>query len=162
MNFLDIAILIVIAVSAFSGLKQGLIKAILSFVGLALGISLASRYYSTLASSLGFISNPTFAAIAAFAIILVAILVITAVVATILTKIASLVMLGWLNRLGGALFGFLMGAIICGVALAVWLKFLGATAFITKSALAKILLDRFPLVLSFLPKEFDIIRQFLK
>ena len=162
MNYLDIGILIVIAVSAFNGLRQGLIKAVLSFIGLALGISLASRYYTTLAPSLTFISNPTYAAIAAFAIILIAILVVTAVVAAVLTKVASAILLGWLNRVGGAVFGFLVGAVICGVALAVWLKFLGANDLITKSVLAKILLDKLPLVLSFLPKEFDIIRQLLK
>jgi len=161
-NYLDIVILIVIAVSAFSGFLQGLIKAVLSFVGLALGISLASRYYASLAPDLTFISNPTFAEIAAFAIILITILIATTVTAVVLTNIASAILLGWLNRLGGAVLGFLIGSLICGVVLAVWLRFFGATGFITESVLAKVLLDKLPLVLSFLPKEFDIIRDFLK
>ena len=161
MNCLDIGILVIIALSAFNGLKQGLIKAILSFVGLIVGVTLASRFYGALAALLTFIPQQ-FANIAAFVIILVAILIIASIISAVLTKVASAILLGWLNRLGGAVFGFLMGAIFVGAALAIWLKFLGQNDIIRASTLAAILLDKLPLVLNLLPPEFDSIRQLFK
>ncbi len=161
MNWLDIAILVVIALSAFNGLKQGLIKAILSFAGLIVGVTLASRFYGVLAALLTFIPQQ-FANVAAFVIVLVAILIIASIIGAVLTKVASAILLGWLNRLGGAVFGFLMGAIFVGAALAIWLKFLGQNDIIRASPLAAILLDKLPLVLNLLPSEFDSIRQLFK
>ncbi len=161
MNWLDIGILVVIALSAFNGLKQGLIKAILSFAGLIVGVTLASRFYGVLAALLTFIPQQ-FANVAAFVIVLVAILIIASIIGAVLTKVASAILLGWLNRLGGAVFGFLMGAIFVGAALAIWLKFLGQNDIIRASTLAAILLDKLPLVLNLLPSEFDSIRQLFK
>ena len=40
-------------------------------------------------------------------------------------------MLGWVNRLGGAVFGLLLGAITCGALLAAWVKFFGIGETIT-------------------------------
>jgi len=64
------------------------------------------------------------------------------------------------NRLGGALFGLVLGAILCGALLATWVRFLGITGAIVESTLARILLDYFPLVLALLPDEFDAVRSF--
>jgi len=69
-------------------------------------------------------------------------------------------MLGWVNHLGGAVFGLVLGAIFCGALLATWVKFLGATGAITESNLAFILVDFFPVVLALLPEEFDAVRSF--
>ncbi len=162
MNWLDIGILVVIGLSVFNGLRQGLIKAVLSFAGLIVGVTLASRFYPTVAGFLTFLPQGTVAEVAAFVIILVAILIVTSIIAAVLTKVASAILLGWLNGLGGAVFGFLMGAIFVGAILAIWLKFLGKNDIITGSLLAGILLDKLPLVLNLLPSEFDSIRQFFK
>ena len=44
MNWLDIVILVFVAIAALIGLKIGLIKAALSLAGIILGIFLAGRY----------------------------------------------------------------------------------------------------------------------
>ena len=108
MNWLDIGILVVIGLSVFNGLRQGLIKAVLSFVGLIVGVTLASRFYTTVADLLTFLPQRTVADVAAFMLILVVILIVTSILAGVLTKVASAILLGWLNRLGGAVFGFLI------------------------------------------------------
>ena len=100
--------------------------------------------------------------IVAFIIILAVVLVIATVIASVLKWIVSAVLLGWVNRLGGAVFGFLIGAIFCGVVLATWVKYFGISATIEGSALAAVLLDRFPLVLALLPAEFDSVRSFFR
>ena len=160
MSWLDIAIIVPIAIATVLGLKIGIIKAVLSLVGLIVGVILAGRYYLPFSELLTFISQAAIAKAIAFAIILIGVMVIASILAALLKWTASLMMLGWINRLGGAAFGLILGAMACGALLAMWVKFLGPTAFITESALAPILLDRLPVVLALLPDEFDAIRAF--
>ena len=163
MNWLDTVIIIILAVSAFFGLKTGIIKAVLSLVGVILGVVLAGQYYGALADVLPFFSEPSKVAnIVAFAIILVVVMVVAAVLARFLKWAASVMMLGWVNHLGGAAFGLFMGAIFCGALLAIWVKWLGAGSTISESLLSIFLLDKFPLVLALLPDEFDAVRSFFQ
>ncbi len=160
MNWLDIVILIVMALFFFAGFTNGLIKTAISLAGLVVGIILAGRFSPFLATYLTFIPSTQIANIAAFIIIFVAILVMATVLSFILTRVASAILLGWLNHLAGGAVGLVAGAIICAALLATWLKYLGMNSVITQSQLAKILLDKLPLILSLLPESFGSIRQF--
>jgi len=160
MNWLDIVIIVLIGISTLSGLKIGLIKELLSLAGLILGIILAGRYYTDLAGRLTFIPQENLAKIAAFAIILIGVMLIAGILAAILKSLVAAVMLGWIDHLGGAVLGFLLGAIFCSVFLAIWAKFLGTGGPIAESSLALVLLDKLPMILALLPKEFDAIRSF--
>ncbi len=162
MNWLDIVIIVAITVPTVIGLRIGMIKAALSLAGLIVGVIVAGRYYLPLSEQLSFISQESVAEIAAFIIILVGIMIIAAVLARLLKWTASVIMLGWVNHLGGAVFGLVLGAILCGALLAIWVKFLGVTGAITESNLASILVDFFPLVLALLPDEFDAVRPFFQ
>jgi membrane protein required for colicin V production len=162
MNWLDIVILVVIAVAAFAGLIVGLIAAGLSLAGIIVGIILAGRYYLPFSQHLGFIPEENIARIVAFAIILVGVVLIALVLAMVLRWAFSLIKLGWIDRLGGAVFGLAAGTLLCGAVLAMWVKFVGAGASVTGSALASILLEHFPVVLGLLPAEFDAVRAFFQ
>ena len=162
MNWLDIVIIVAITVPTVIGLRIGMIKAALSLAGLIVGVIVAGRYYLPLSEQLSFISQESVAEIAAFIIILIGIMIIAAVLARLLKWTASVIMLGWVNHLGGAVFGLVLGAILCGALLAIWVKFLGVTGAITESNLASILVDFFPLVLALLPDEFDAVRPFFQ
>ncbi len=162
MSWLDIVILVVVSTTIFWGLRIGIIKAALSLAGLIVGIILAGRYYVPLSELLSAIPQADVAKVVAFAIILIGVMVIASVLAVVLKWIASVVMLGWVNRLGGAVFGLVLGAMLCGALLATWVKFLGIAEVISQSRLAVILLDRFPAVLALLPDEFDVIRSFFQ
>jgi len=161
MNPLDIVIAVVLIFPIFTGLKQGLIKAALSLAGLIVGVVLASNFYQQLAGVLGFIANKDIANVVAFIVILVVVMIIANVAVIFLKATAKAVMLGWVDHLGGAVFGFLMGAIFMGALLAAFVKFFG-TGLVTESWLAAILLDKFPLVLALLPSEFDAIGDFFQ
>ena len=162
MHWLDIVIIVLIAIPTLIGLRSGIIKAVLSLAGVIVGIILAGRYYAALSEQLTFIPQDSLARIAAFAIILIGVMLIAGVLASVLKWITSVVMLGWVNRLGGAIFGFVLGAIFCSALLAIWAKFLGAEGPITESGLATLLLDQFPMVLALLPEEFDSVRSFFQ
>jgi membrane protein required for colicin V production len=162
MNWLDIVIVILLLVSAISGFANGLIKSIFSLVGLIVGIFLAGHFYVALSEHLTFISNENAARIVAFIIIFLAVAIVAGILGAILTKIISAILLGWLNRLGGAVFGVVLGGIFIGLILAIWVKYAGGSGVVSGSAIAPILLDRIPVILALLPKEFDTIRQYLQ
>jgi uncharacterized membrane protein required for colicin V production len=81
-------------------------------VGLIVGIVLAGRFYASLAGSLSFISDESVARVAAFIIIFLLVIIIASILGVVLTKLISAVMLGWVNRLLGAIFGFFLGAFL--------------------------------------------------
>jgi len=169
MNWLDIVLLVFLAIATLVGLKTGLIKAALSLVGVIVGIILASRFYLPLSEQLAFIPNTTLARIIAGLIIFGAVMLAATMLARFLKWITSLVMLGWINRLGGAVLGLLLGTFFVGTALAFWvkaadewLKLPAIAAPISDSSVARILLDRLPLVLALLPEEFSSVTSFFQ
>ena len=162
MNWLDIAILAAMAVTTLVGLRMGIIKAVLTLAGLVVGIILAGRFYTPLSQQLSFIPEASMAKIAAFAIILIGVALIAALLAQLLKWAASMMMLGWANHLGGAIFGLVLGALLCSALLAMVVKFLGMGETVAESTVAPLLLDRLPLVLALLPDEFDAVRSFFQ
>jgi len=162
MNWLDIVLIVAIGIATFIGLRKGIIKTVLTLAGLILGIFLAGRYYVPFSEQLTLISSPGWAKVAAFVIIFIGVMVIAAVLARLLERVASVIMLGWANRLVGAILGFVVGAMLCGALLAIWVKYLGVSGAIAESNIAPILLDRFPKVLALLPAEFDAVRSFFQ
>ena len=161
MNWLDIVLAIVLVIGIVMGLKAGLIKMGVSLAGLILAIFLAGRFYVALADTMTFISSAGAARVVAYIIIFIVVMLIAALLAWILTKFASIILLGWLNRLVGAIVGLLVGAIFCGAILAIWVKYSSSGGdVISGSFLGKFLLNTFPLVLALLPGEFDSIRSF--
>ena len=163
MNWLDIVVIVVLAISTFLGLRTGIIKAVLSLAGLIVGVILAGRFYVPLSEQLPFIPQADVAKVVAFAIILIGVMVIAVVLARLLKWAASVIMLNWVNHLGGAIFGLALGAIFCSALLATWVKWLGiGSTAITESIVAAVLLDKFPLILALLPDEFDAIRSFFQ
>jgi membrane protein required for colicin V production len=160
MNWLDIVLIVAIGVVTFIGLRKGIIKMALTLGGLVLGIFLAGRYYLPFSEHLTLISSPTWAKVAAFAIIFIGIMVAAAILARLLERVASAILLGWVNRLVGAIIGFVVGAMFCGAVLAIWVKYLGVSGHISASKIAPILLEHFPKVLALLPDDFESIRSF--
>jgi membrane protein required for colicin V production len=160
MSWLDIIIIVILVISLVTGLRTGIIKAVLLLAGVVIGVILAGRYYLPLADNLTFIPHEGATKILAFAIILIATMIVATIIGTLLTKIASALLLGWINRLGGAVLGLVLGGIFCGAALAIWVKFIGIAGVIADSAIAPILLKYLPLVLALLPGEFDVVRSF--
>jgi membrane protein required for colicin V production len=124
-------------------------------------VVLASNFYKQLGGVMGFITNENIANIVAFIIILVVVMVIANVAAALIKYTAKAVLLGWVDRLGGAILGLFLGGIFMGAILATLVKFFG-TGLVIDSTLAAILLDKFPIVLGLLPSEFNAVRDFFK
>ena len=163
MNWIDIVVIIALAGAAFWGLRRGLIRMIFTLIGLVIGVVLALRYYASFAEWLSqYIATTRITEIIAFALILIGVFVAARVIASLLHRAISWMGPGWLNRLGGAIFGLVIGAIMVGALLAALVSF-GFPQLETSlhdSAVAAWLLTRFPLVLALLPDEFDAVRSF--
>jgi len=162
MNWVDIVIIVAMVVSVFVGIRIGIIKAAMSLVGIIVGVALAGQYYGPLAERLTFISNTGIADAVAFVIIMATVMAIAIVLAVIIKWAASALLLGWVNSLGGAVFGLAMAAFFMGAILTLWVKFLGITDVVSDSSLAGFLLDGFPAALAILPSEFDTVREFFQ
>ena len=164
MNWLDIVLIIGLAISVFSGIQQGLIKIAFLLVGGIIGVVLAGRYSDGLADKLSFIPDYGTAGIIAFVIIVAATVIVAIIIGMIVKKIVHIIpLVGWVDKLGGAIVGLLAGAIIIGALLAMWLKYGPAGGdVIIQSGLANFLLDKFGIVLGLLPAEYDIIHFFFE
>lgn len=157
MNWLDWILLVILAFSIISGLKEGLVKTVFGMAGMVVGIMLASRYYNLLAPNLTFIPQENLAKIAAFLIIAAAISLIANILGAIFRKVVSMLTLGWIDRLSGAILGLALGAVSLGVTLALLTKFsvFGLENIIRQSWLATLLLKTYPLVKNLLPMDFS-------
>ena len=158
MNWLDIILLVLLGLSLFQGLRRGLIKTVMSLAGIIAGVFLASRFYDDVSAWFGFAESTAFN-VFSFLLIIGLVMIITAVIASMLRFAASAVLLGWVDNLGGAVFGLLLGAVFLGALLSLWIKLFGA-GIVTESGVAAFLAGKFPFVLALLPVDFDSVRGF--
>ncbi|HAX14167.1 MAG: colicin V production protein [Leeuwenhoekiella sp.] len=119
MNYLDIIIGILLLLGLFKGLKNGLLIEVASLIALVLGIygAIHFSYYAV-----DFLTEKVDWSIqainlAAFAVTFIIIVLVITLAGRILTKVASLAMLGIVNRILGAAFGLLKSAFILSVIL---------------------------------------------
>jgi membrane protein required for colicin V production len=161
LNWLDVVIIITMVISFIGGFFTGLVRGLLSLVGMLAGIVLAGRFYPAVAGWLIFIHGDNAANIVAFAMILMAVLIVFGIVATIIHKALSVISLGCLDHFGGAFIGIIVNALTWAALLALWAKFFGSAA-VANSLMAGFLLDKFPVVLSLLPSDFQSVRDFFK
>ena len=172
MNWLDIVIIIIAVIGAYMGWKQGLIRMAFTIVGLIIGIVLAGQWADPFAEKLS-PSGAQWAYFLAFAIILIVILLAANIIGGILHRFLKIIMMGWLDSLGGIVLGFLLGALAIAAILAslgAWAQYLPQSEMLEStmgsaiggSALAELLIDKFGIILGLLPEKFDAIQDFFQ
>ncbi len=114
MTTISIGLLLVIAYFGFRGFQRGLVEEVGRLAGLILAVILADQLSPAVAAQLGFESAPARTAVAVI-IIFVSTLAAMALVTKVLRTLVELVLLGWLDRIGGVLFGVLKAVLIIGV-----------------------------------------------
>ena len=157
MNWLDIAIVLIVAFFATTAFSAGLIRELVILVSAVVGVVVAGLFYDDLARDvLVFIDNKDTANIVAFLVLLGAIYLAGQLIAIMLKQVAAVLLLGWADRLGGALFGLLKGLVVVGVLLIAFVTFdVGLDGAIEDSALASVFLDAASVLLIILPDEFE-------
>ncbi len=158
MNWLDIVIVLVIAFFAGTAFSAGLIREVVTLVSAVVGIVVAGLFYDDLARDvLVFIDNRDTARVVSFLTLLGAVYLAGQLIAIMLKQVAAILLLGWVDHIGGALFGLLKGLIVVEVLLILLVTFprLGLESDIDGSALASVFLDAVPVLLFVLPDEFE-------
>lgn len=157
--------MISLGVFAFVGLRIGVIKAILLLVALMAVIATAGPAYAYVSQWLTkHVASPGLSNVLAVVLIVLATLFIVTVAAAILRRVLSMVMLGWVDRAGGAAVGLAAGGVLAGILLAMALKFplFDVSATTANSTVATIILERFPVVLRFLSEQVNSLCSFLR
>lgn len=119
MNWVDIIILIILAVGLGKGLANGFVRGLFGLAALVLGIMIAASHYERVTELL-FSKLEVGAqgqAILGFLLVFVVVMFLVSVVGRIISKALKLASLGWLDRLAGGLLGLVMACVFTGVIL---------------------------------------------
>ena len=136
MNPVDIAILIVIGISAVFGLWRGLFREVLSLVCWVAALAVAWLYSPVLAELLaGTITNSSARHVAAFCLLFVAVMLLGSLLNQLMAKLLSLTGLTFFDRVSGAVFGVARGTVIVLVVLFISDVFVSQTVWWQESAL---------------------------
>lgn len=129
MDFIDIVFTVILGWAAFKGIKNGLFVEIASLISFFIGIYIAVKFSYLVG---GFIGDSKTAKVAAFVITLIAVVIAIHSLAKVFSKIASWVFLGWLNKLGGAVFAVVKTILLLGIVLSLFQKVNVDNALISK------------------------------
>jgi membrane protein required for colicin V production len=154
-NWLDAIIIGILAFSTFIGVRRGLLRSVAAIVGLVLAALFAGKLAALIDPTLAqaHIQHPPINGATTFVIAFVAIVVAVEYVAGLLVWVQRLMLLGWVDRLGGALFGLARGVLLSMILLAGFAQF-GSTNFnstIRQASVAVWLWKNVPSVTSMLP-----------
>jgi len=119
MNFIDFLILVLLVLFVILGFRKGFIISLATVVALILGIYIAVHFSNYLDHFLLENLKPsrTWLPILSFSITFLLIVIGVFLIAKMMEKIVDVVGMGFLNHLGGAILGFIKGAILISILL---------------------------------------------
>lgn len=118
-NLLDIIIIIPLLLFAWGGYKKGLIIEIASLAALVIGLYMAFFFSDFAAEMLNdlFDIDPKYVAVIAFLLTFIVVIFLVITAGKIVQKFVDILLLGFFNKLAGAVFGMLKGALILSIVL---------------------------------------------
>ena len=158
MNWLDVVVIVMLLGFTFAAFRAGLIREVVTLVAVMLGIVIAGALYDDLAKDvLVFIDNEGAAEAVSFLALFGSVYLLGQIGAYILKTGAALLMLGPMDKLGGAVFGFIKGILVVQVLLIVFAAYpsLGLDDAVDNSEIARLFVDDFSFLLNILPGAFD-------
>ena len=127
MNLFDIICVVILGFCLVRGVFRGLIKEVSAIVGVLGGFYGAYMYYPQVGTLLAkWISNPVYLNIVSFLAIFCGVLIVVNILGIIIRYLLNIVFSGWVDRVCGALFGMVKGALIVSV------LFIALTTFLPK------------------------------
>jgi membrane protein required for colicin V production len=138
MEWVDWVIVLVIVLAVLGGLREGFFRSACSLAGLLLGLALAAWNYAWLAMWLMFfVRIEAVADVIGFLVIALAVMALAGIAGQIVAKTVHGMGLGCLDRLLGAVFGVLQGALLVMVVILVALAFYPRAQWLAKAKLPK-------------------------
>jgi membrane protein required for colicin V production len=113
MNYLDLVFIAIVGVSAFMGLKIGLVRAGFTALGIFVGSILGGQLSDDIGGLFsGIDADSAVATVISYALIITICLVIAAGASLVLSKVLSILLMGWADKLAGGALGIAAGAVI--------------------------------------------------
>ena len=114
---IDVIFLILIIFACIKGIRKGLILAVFSVIGFIAGLAAALKLSSVVANrlSLHINSGQKWLPVISFIFVFIAVALLINLAGRLIAKSFSLVMLGWVNRLGGMILYVFLYSIIFSV-----------------------------------------------
>ncbi len=158
MNFtwLDVVVVLMVVAGSLRGLKRGLVREGMAFAGLATGLLVAIHWYRSVYSLLRpFVGGGSAVEALAYLLVVLGVLGGFTLLTVLLLRLRRLLFVGWLDRLGGGLFGGAQGALLAAVGLVLLIKnpMVGLDRSIGESEAALALLRAVAAALAHLPPE---------
>jgi membrane protein required for colicin V production len=139
MEWVDWAILLVMALSVLGGLAQGFFRSVCALGGLLLGLALAAWNYARLAAVLlPLVRIKPVANAIAFLLIALLVMGLAAILGKVLSKAFHQIGLGCLDRLAGAAFGFFQGVLLVTVIVLVAVAFFPEAHWLAEAKLPRL------------------------
>jgi membrane protein required for colicin V production len=124
MGIIDIVLGALLVFGLIRGLQNGLFVELASLVSFFVGIYVAVKFSYIVGNMLGdsITSSAKTGKVVAFVITLAAVVIAIHLLAKVFSGIASFVFLGWLNKLGGAVFAVIKTTLLVGIVLSLFQK----------------------------------------
>lgn len=155
-NWLDLIFLVILLWAIRSSWETGLFREAFTLAGLVVGILMAGQLYRPLARTLFGPAPGNMANAITFLVILLAIWFGASFLGRLVRETVHWIMLGWLDRLGGLLFGILKGFVVIEIFLIVFARFpvFNTEELIQGSLIASWIHRYAPAIMLLLPPEF--------
>jgi len=116
---IDIIALILLAMAVFKGYSRGLIVSILSFLAILIGLAAAMKFSIVVAEWLDDNTNigSQWLPLLSFILIMIGVILIVRWIANLAEAAIEIVLLGWLNKLGGIIFYVLLYMLVYSIIL---------------------------------------------
>ena len=126
---IDVAFYVLMIIAVFKGFSKGFIVGIFSFIAFLIGLAAALKLSAVVAHHFETSSgiSTRWLPVISFALVFIVVVILVNIGARILKKAVSMVMLGWLDKLGGIILYMLIYTIIFSVIL-----FFGTKTYLIK------------------------------
>ena len=159
MHWLDITIIVAVALIAALGWRLGFLRNAVVLIAVAVGVVLAGAYHERVIVDLAIADEPTAQMrFASFVAIVGVVVLLGGIAGALLRTAASVLMLGWADRSAGLVFGALAALILTQalIAVAVYAPLPGAAEELGRSTLGALMMEGAPVVRTLLPEAFDL------
>ena len=113
MNSLDFVLLIILAWSVIAGFMAGFTRVGIGFIAMVLGIFFGMWFYFVPAGWIqDYVQSSAASNLFGFLVVFTAFIILGAIAGRVLAHMLKLVGLSFFDRMGGALFGFVRGAVL--------------------------------------------------
>lgn len=118
MNGLDFVLLAILALAAFGGFRQGFVLEVAGILGGVIALGVARVEYADVRATLArLLPHSPWLTVVAYLLVFLLVWGAIIIVARRIRSLVRLMMLGWLDRLGGTIIGLVQGALLVEVVL---------------------------------------------